>query len=86
VEVGKQADLVLVDEDPLENLKVLYGTKALRFNKETRTLERVGGVDYTVKDGIVYDAKKLLNDVEQMVRKAKKEAGMAPNADLELTQ
>ncbi|MFB6231183.1 MAG: amidohydrolase family protein [Salinibacter sp.] len=86
VEVGKQADLVLVDRNPLENLKVLYGTKALRFNKETRTLERVGGVDYTVKDGIVYDAERLLDDVEQMVRKAKKEAGMAPDADLELTQ
>jgi imidazolonepropionase-like amidohydrolase len=86
VEVGKQADLVLVDENPLANLKVLYGTGALRFNKETRTLERVGGVDYTIKDGIVYDAERLLQDVEEMVRAAKNEAGMAPNADLELTQ
>ncbi len=86
VEVGKQADLVLVDQNPLANLKVLYGTKALRFNKETRELERVGGVDYTIKDGIVYDAERLLKDVEQMVREAKKEAGMAPDADLELTQ
>jgi imidazolonepropionase-like amidohydrolase len=86
VEVGKQADLVLVDENPLENLKVLYGTGALRFNKETRELERAGGIDYTIKDGIVYDAEQLLQDVEQMVRAAKKEAGMAPDADLELTQ
>ena len=86
VEVGKQADLVLIDANPLANLKVLYGTQALRFNKETRELERVGGIDYTIKDGIVYDAEQLLNDVAQMVRAAKKEAGMAPDADLELTQ
>lgn len=86
VEVGKQADLVLVDGNPLSNLKVLYGTKALRFNKDTRELERTGGVDYTIKDGIVYDAEKLLSDVEQMVREAKTEAGMAPDADLELTK
>jgi hypothetical protein len=86
VEVGKQADLVLIDENPLENFKVLYGTGALRFNKEARTLERAGGVDYTIKDGIVFDAEQLLKDVEEMVREAKQEAGMAPDAELELTQ
>ncbi|MCS3658459.1 amidohydrolase family protein [Salinibacter ruber] len=84
VEVGKQADLVLIDQNPLVNLKVLYGTKALKFNKSTRQLERVGGVDYTIKGGIVFDAQRLLNDVEQMVRTAKREAGIAPNADLKL--
>jgi cytosine/adenosine deaminase-related metal-dependent hydrolase len=84
VEVGKQADLVLIDQNPLVNLKVLYGTKALKFNKGTRQLERVGGVDYTIKDGIVFDAQRLLNDVEQMVRSAKREAGIAPDADLKL--
>jgi len=86
VEVGKKADLVLVDENPLANLKVLYGTGALRFDKESRELERAGGVKYTIKDGIVYDARQLLEDVEQMVRQAKEEAGMAPDAPLELTQ
>jgi hypothetical protein len=85
VEVGKQADLVLVDQNPLANLKVLYGTKALKFNKDTRELRRVGGVDYTIKDGIVFDAERLLQDVAQMVRTAKEDAGMAPDADLELT-
>jgi len=28
---------------------------------------RAGGVTYTVKDGIVYDAKKLLADVKKIV-------------------
>jgi hypothetical protein len=28
----------------------------------------VGGVKWTIKDGIIYDAKKLLADVERMVK------------------
>lgn len=68
---GLLADLIVIDENPLANLKVLYGTGAVRLNDETGEPERVGGVRYTIKDGIVYDAKQLLADVEDMVRKAK---------------
>ena len=71
VREGLLADLVVLDENPLENLKVLYGTGAVKLNDETRQVERVGGVEYTIKDGIVYDAKALLKDVEQMVEKQK---------------
>ena len=70
---GFLADLVLVEESPIQNLKVLYGTGAVRLNDETRKPERVGGVRYTIKDGIVYDAKKLLADVAAMVEKQKRE-------------
>ena len=72
VRPGMLADLVLVEENPLANFKVLYGTGAIRVNDETGNVERVGGVRYVVKDGIVYDAKKLLADVEAMVIAAKK--------------
>ncbi|MEQ8303025.1 MAG: amidohydrolase [Cyclobacteriaceae bacterium] len=65
------ADLVIVDENPIENLKVLYGTGFPRLNDETGKVERVGGVKYTIKDGIIYDAKQLLKDVEGMVEKQK---------------
>jgi hypothetical protein len=34
-------------------------------------VERVGGVKYTIKDGIVYDARRLLADVARMVEEAK---------------
>ena len=34
--------------------------------------ERVGGIDYTIKDGIVYDAKKLAADVAAIVAASKK--------------
>ena len=70
---GLLADLVIVDENPLENFQVLYGTGATRLNDETRLSEQVGGVTYTIKDGIIYDAKELLADVARMVERAKRE-------------
>jgi imidazolonepropionase-like amidohydrolase len=66
VEVGKLADFVILEENPLQNLKVLYGTGAVRVNDKNEPV-RVGGVKYTVKDGIVYDAKQLLKDVRTIV-------------------
>ncbi len=75
VRPGMLADLVIVDENPLENLKVLYGTGAVKLDDETGKPTRVGGVKYTIKDGIVYDAKALLADVAAMVRKQKAELG-----------
>jgi hypothetical protein len=68
---GLKADLVMVEENPLENLKVLYGNGAVKLNDETGEVERIGGISYTVKDGIVYDAKQLLQDVRDMVTEAK---------------
>ncbi|QKZ15638.1 amidohydrolase family protein [Spirosoma sp. KUDC1026] len=70
VEVGKLADFVIVDQNPLANLKVLYGTGAIHLNDKNE-VERVGGVTYTVKDGVVYDAKQLLADVRKLVADAK---------------
>src|SRR5699024_7833847 len=71
---GKLADLVIVEENPLQNLKTLYGNGAIRLNS-VDDIQRVGGVKYTIKDGIVYDAKKLLEDVRKMVDKQAKEQG-----------
>lgn len=71
---GKLADLVIVEENPLENLKVLYGNGAIKV-KGVDEVERVGGVKYTIKDGIVYDAKKLLEDVRKMVDDQEAELG-----------
>ncbi len=69
---GLLADLVIVDENPIQNLKVLYGTGARRLNDETGEVETVGGILYTIKDGIVYDAKQLLADVAEMVEEQKR--------------
>ncbi|MCP9199939.1 amidohydrolase family protein [Gramella sp. GC03-9] len=72
VEPGKLADFVIVEENPLQNFKVLYGTGAIKLTEDNEVV-RVGGVKYTIKDGIIYDSKGLLNEVEQMVEKAKEE-------------
>ena len=67
IAVGQLADLVIVHENPLANLKVLYGTGHTRLNRETGAIEQVGGVRWTVKDGILFDAPALLADVARMV-------------------
>ncbi|GAB3032837.1 amidohydrolase family protein [Bowmanella dokdonensis] len=70
ISIGKLADMVIVEENPLANFKVLYGTGHFKLDDDNRPT-RVGGVKYTIKDGIVYDAKALLKDVREMVTKAK---------------
>lgn len=70
IQIGKLADFVIVEENPLVNLKVLYGTGAIKLN-ENNEVVRVGGVKYTIKDGVIYDAKKLLSDVKAMVDEEK---------------
>ena len=74
VEVGKLADFVIVDQNPLQNLKVLYGTGAVSLTEDNQVV-RKGGVNYTVKDGIIYDAKALLKEVKDMVDAAKEKEG-----------
>ena len=75
IEPGKLADIVLLDENPIANLKVLYGTGALRLD-ENNVPQKVGGVRFTIKDGIVFDAKELLADVRDIVAEAKEAAGI----------
>ena len=74
VEVGKLADLVIVNANPLKNLQVLYGTGAIELTKDNKIV-RAGGVQFTIKDGIVYDAKKLLADVKKIVDEQKAKTG-----------
>lgn len=71
VAVGKLADFAIIEENPLKNLKVLYGTGAIKLT-EANEVVRVGGVKYTIKDGIIYDAKALLKDVKKTVLEEKK--------------
>ncbi|MEE4360598.1 MAG: amidohydrolase family protein [Pseudomonadales bacterium] len=68
---GKRADIVLVGENPVANFKVLYGTGHMRLNRDSGRVERVGGVRWTIRDGIVFDAPGLLADVRRMVAHAR---------------
>jgi hypothetical protein len=74
LEEGKLADLVIVDANPLKNLQVLYGTGVIEMTADNKIV-RSGGVRYTIKDGVVYDAKKLLADVKRMVDAEKQKTG-----------
>lgn len=76
VQVGKRADFVIVPENPLENLKVLYGNGTIRLNDTTGEVERVGGIRWTIRDGIVFDARQMLADVRAMVAAAKATEGI----------
>jgi imidazolonepropionase-like amidohydrolase len=79
VRAGMLADMVIVDQNPLKNFKVLYGTGALKLNDQTGKPEQIGGVKYTIKDGIVYDAKQLLAEVAAMVEKQKRAPRTSPS-------
>jgi imidazolonepropionase-like amidohydrolase len=70
IEAGKLADMILIDQNPLQNFQLLYGTGAIQLTEDNQII-RAGGVRYTIKDGVMYDAKQLLADVREMVRLSK---------------
>lgn len=69
VEVGKAADLVLHSADPLDDLKPLYATGAVRLT-DSGTVERFRGIRLVMKDGRIYDPEELLADVRSIVAAA----------------
>ncbi|MBD3413524.1 MAG: amidohydrolase family protein [Candidatus Aminicenantes bacterium] len=68
IRTGYLADLILVDGNPLENLKFLYPTGVPDI-QDGKLITR-GGVKWTIKDGIVYDAQKMMDHVQRIVREA----------------
>ncbi|MFA5683334.1 MAG: amidohydrolase family protein [Lysobacteraceae bacterium] len=77
IEAGKLADLLIVEGNPLANLKRLYGTGHLQLDAAGE-MRRVGGVRYTIKDGIIHDARALLGQVRQKVDEARQQRGWKP--------
>jgi len=71
VREGFLADLILIDENPLANLKLLYPTGVLDL-KDGQDVVR-GGIKWTIKDGLVYETPRLMRDVREMVRTARGE-------------
>jgi imidazolonepropionase-like amidohydrolase len=66
VRPGYLADLAIVNGNPLEDLKVFYPPRA------DAAAGAGGGVAWTIKDGVPYDAQRLLREVRELVRAAKK--------------
>jgi imidazolonepropionase len=68
VDVGRRADLLVHDQNPLEDFKLLYGTGAMRLNDETGQVEWKRSLRHTIKGGVVYDTEQLLADVRELVK------------------
>jgi imidazolonepropionase-like amidohydrolase len=70
VRAGYAADLIVVNGNPLENLKVLYptGVEEIRGGQTVHT----GGVEWTIKDGIPYHGPTLMRTVKEIVAKARR--------------
>lgn len=72
VRVGCVADLAVVNGNPVDNFKVMYGLGYGFYGiAPTEDQWTWGGVDWTIKDGVVYDARALLREVLWYVQQEK---------------
>lgn len=68
IRVGCRADLAVVNGNPIDNFKVMYGRGYGVAGLVPRSEQwKHGGVAWTIKDGIVFDAQALLREVEWYV-------------------
>lgn len=65
VRPGFLADLVVLSGNPLEDLKTFYPARA------DAAAGQGGGVLWTLKDGIPYDAQRMMREVRELVSRAK---------------
>ena len=77
VRPGYIADLIIINESPLYNLRNMYSFGALT-TENSGEMVRKGGIIHTIKDGIVIENAKLMKEVENMVKKSKE--GSTPTA------
>jgi cytosine/adenosine deaminase-related metal-dependent hydrolase len=61
------ADLAIIDGNPMDNIKVMYGTGVNRYSSDGESITHSGGVRWTVKNGVLFDCRELLNAVEDYV-------------------
>lgn len=73
IDLGKRADLLVHDLNPLEDFKLMYGTGAIRLNDETGKAEWHRSLRYTIRAGMIYDTQELLEQVKHMVDESWKE-------------
>jgi len=85
VREGFIADLLVVNGNPLENLKLLnpYGADVMLINgrqasnytplgpNDHAQVAHVGGIEWTIKDGIPYHVPTLMREVKEIVAKAR---------------
>lgn len=77
VRPGYVADLIIIDGSPLYNLRYMYSFGALTVDADNKMF-RKGGIVHTIKDGIVIENAKLMQEVEKIVLDSKR--GVEPSA------
>jgi imidazolonepropionase-like amidohydrolase len=76
IRVGCIADLAVVNGNPIDNFKVMYGRGYGVYGIVPRDEQGShGGVKWTIKDGIVFDAQALLREAEGYVEQEKTRLG-----------
>lgn len=78
VRPGYKADLLIVDGNPAANLKYLYSFGDLALDKDGKMI-RTKGIVHTIKDGVVLNNARLMEEVEKMVQSSRK---LAPAVDV----
>jgi len=73
VRPGYTADLVIIDGSPLYNLRFMYSFGALTLDDDGNMI-RTKGIVHTIKDGIVIENVKLMEEVERMVAESREKA------------
>ncbi len=72
VRVGCRADLAVVNGNPIDNFKVMYGRGYGFYGVVPRNEQwKHGGVTWTIRDGIVFDAQALLREAEWYIEQEK---------------
>jgi hypothetical protein len=78
IRVGCAADLAIVNGNPIDNLKVMYGRGYGFYGTMPRDqIAGHGGVRWTIKDGVVFDAQALLREAEWYVQQERARLGAA---------
>ena len=91
IRAGFIADLVIVNGNPIENLRVMnaYGTDLMAYDGKIInnysaqvqpgdprvTMVHGGGIEWTIKDGIPYHVPTLMKEVKDLVAKARNASG-----------
>jgi hypothetical protein len=70
VRPGYKADLMIVDGSPLYNMRFMYSFGALTMD-ENGEMMRTNGIVHTIKDGVVTENARLMDEVARMVRESK---------------
>jgi hypothetical protein len=71
VRAGYAGDLIVVNGNPQENLRVLYPTGLQEWHNGKAV--QGGGIEWTIKDGVPYHPPALMAEVRDIVSKARAE-------------